>query len=210
VLIDASFFALSWKIPQDVDLVYREKLRQTYIHELQLLLTSLPPRFHPSIQKCLASLEAILSLPMILLHRDFSTCNILVDPVTCHLTGVIDWAEAEICPFGQNLHSLESLTGTMHLRNGWRRYENYEALWDAFWGRFREEVEGLDGETVRSVEMARTLGLLLDKGFTRRLGNMEKAKPICDDEIGRYNMMFLDGFLVEPGTRFDEIDLPCR
>jgi len=53
---------------------------------------------------------------MVLLHRDFSACNIMVDRISCHLTGIIDWAEAEICPFGQNLDSLQAITGTLHLK----------------------------------------------------------------------------------------------
>lgn len=31
---------------------------------------------------------------MVLLHRDFDTSNILVDEKSCHVTGVIDGAEA--------------------------------------------------------------------------------------------------------------------
>lgn len=56
-------------------------------------------------------MDDILSLPMVLLHRDLGSCNIIVDEATCRLIGVIDWAEAEVCPFGLNLHSLQSLTG---------------------------------------------------------------------------------------------------
>ncbi|KAL2838261.1 hypothetical protein BJY01DRAFT_220169 [Aspergillus pseudoustus] len=35
---------------------------------------------------------------MVLLHRDFGVCNIMVDETTCNLVGVIDWAEAEDRP----------------------------------------------------------------------------------------------------------------
>jgi hypothetical protein len=206
MLIDSSFFALSWKAPQVVDPGYRENLRRTYTKELRLLLDSLPPRFHPLVQKYLGSIEAILSLPMVLLHRDFSTCNIMVDAVSCNLTGVIDWAEAEICPFGQNLHSLQALTGTLHLRNGWARCENYEALQDIFWGTFRDEVGGLSAETIKVIKTARIMGLLLSRGFTKRLANMPPATPISDDETGRYNMLSLDGFLVNPATRFEDLN----
>lgn len=65
-------------------------------------------------------MEAILSLLMVLLYHDFGSCNILVDETSCYLNGVIDWAEAEIRLFGQNLHSLQALTGALHLKNGWR------------------------------------------------------------------------------------------
>ena len=90
VLIDYSFFALSWKAPQEVDSNYRENLRQMYTKDLQLLLHCLLPRFHQIIQKCLDSIKGILSLPMLLLHRDFGNCNIMVDGTSCHLTGIID------------------------------------------------------------------------------------------------------------------------
>jgi len=63
-------------------------------------------------------METILSLPMVLLHYDFGTCNIMVDGTSCCLTRIIDWAEAEISPFGQNLHSLQALTGALHLKIG--------------------------------------------------------------------------------------------
>jgi len=199
----ARFFALSWKAPQEVDSDYRENLHQTNTEDLRLLLYRLPPRFHQIIQKCLGSIEAILSLPMVLLHRDFGTSNIMVDGTSCHLTGVIDWAEAEICSFGQNLHFLQALTGALHLQNGWRRYKGYEALQDTFWSTFQDEVGGLSAETMKTIKTARIMGLLHSRGFTKRLANMPRAIPIHGNETGRYNMVFLDGFLVNLATRFD-------
>lgn len=201
-----SFFALSWKAPQEVDSTYRENLRQTYTTDLQLLLRSLPSRFHRIIQKCLGSMEAVISLPMVLLHRDFGASNIMVDNISCYLTGVIDWAEAEICPFGQNLHSLQALTGALHLKNGWRRYDGYEHLQDTFWSTFRNEVGDLSSDTMDAIRISRITGLLRSRGFTRRLANMPAATPIGEDETGRYNMLSLDGFLIHPTTRFDDLN----
>lgn len=143
---------------------------------------------------------------MILLHRDFGTCNIMVDETTCHLTGVIDWAEADIAPFGLNLHSLAAFTGALHLKNGWRRYEDYKASQDAFWNTFRGEVGDLSDETVKTIKMARIMGLLLSCGFTNRLANKPQPTPISDDETGRYNMLSLDGFLINPNTRYDDLN----
>ncbi|KAH8757090.1 hypothetical protein BGZ57DRAFT_1018706 [Hyaloscypha finlandica] len=158
----------------------------------QELLHCLPPRFYQIIQKCLGLMEAILSLLIVLLYRDFGTCNIMVDGTSCHLTGIIDWAEAEICPFGQNLHSLQALTGALHLKNGWRRYE--------------DEVGDLSAETMKAIKTARIMGLLRSRGFTKRLANMPPATPIRGDKTGRYNMLSLDGFLVNPATRFDDLN----
>ncbi|KAH8590380.1 hypothetical protein B0O99DRAFT_721848 [Bisporella sp. PMI_857] len=145
---------------------------------------------------------------MVLFHRDFGTCNIMVDGTSCRLTGIINWAETEICPFGQNLHSLQVLTGALHLKNGWRRYEGYEALQDAFWRTFQDEVGDLSAETIKTIRTARILGLLRSHGFTKRLANMPSATPIRGGETGRYNMLSLGGFLVNPATRFDDLNCP--
>lgn len=195
--------ALSWKAPQEVPSEYREALCQRYTSELQLLLLSLPERFHPTVQTCLDQLDLVLSLPMVLLHRDFGTSNILVEDKSCHLTGVIDWAEADICPFGQNLHSLEAFTGALHLRNGWRRYEDYKDLQVVFWDTFSDEIGGeWCLETKKAIETSRIMGLLLSRGFTKRLANLAPPTPICDDDTGRYNTLYLDGLLINPATKF--------
>lgn len=198
--------ALSWKAPQEVSSEDREILRQRYTSELELLLLSLPERFYPTVQTCLDELDSVFSLPMVLLHRDFGTSNILVEDETCHLTGVIDWAEAEICPFGQNLHSLEAFTGALHLQNGWRRYEDYENLQRAFWETFSNEIGmQLCTKTKLAIERSRVIGLLLSRGYTKRLANLASPTPIRDDDMGRYNMLYLDGFLINPDIKFIEL-----
>lgn len=151
-------------------------------------------------------MDAILSLPMVLLHRDFGTCNIMVDETSCHLAGVVDWAEAEVCPFGLNLHSLQALTGKLHLRDGWTYYEDYAGLQDVFWGTFKQEVGGLMQDNMLAIKLARITGLLLSSGFTSRLANEPSPVPIADDEHGRYNMLSLDGFLINPETRFEGME----
>ncbi|POR39638.1 Uncharacterized protein TPAR_00173 [Tolypocladium paradoxum] len=202
----ACFFALSWKAPQLVDSAYRDHLGQTYVKELRLLLSALPDRFHHIIQNCIESMDAILSLPMVLLHRDFATCNIIVEETSCHLVGVIDWAEAGICPFGLNLHSLQALTGKLHLKDGWMRYEDYAVLQHVFWDTFKREVGGLTEDSIWAIRLARITGLLLSSGFTSRLANKPSPVPISNDERGRYNMLSLDGFLINPATRFEDLD----
>ncbi|KAL6803874.1 hypothetical protein J3E68DRAFT_434265 [Trichoderma sp. SZMC 28012] len=202
----ARFFAISWNNPQKVDSAYRDQLGQTYIKELRLLLSALPNRFHAIIEHCIKSMDDVLSLPMVLLHQDFSTCNIMVDETSCHLVGVIDWAEAEICPFGLNLDSLQSFTGKLHYQDGWSRYEDYADLQDTFWDIFIQEVGGLTKGEIQAIKLARITGLLLSHGFTRRLANEPPAVPIRDDEDGRYNMLSLDAFLIDPATRFEDLD----
>lgn len=199
------FFALSWKSPQDVGQAYRDRLHCQYRTELKLLLSTLPDRFHPLILKSLESLPAILSLPMVLLHKDFGACNILVNKNSCNLVGVVDWAEAEVAPFGLNLHSHQRLISKVHLKNGWIRYDDYNLLEEIFWNTFSEDAGGLSNETIGAIKSARVLGLLLSQGFTSRLANMPQPVPIWDDERGACNMRDLDGLLINPATRFTEL-----
>jgi len=67
-------------------------------------------------------------------------------------------------------------------------------------------VGGLTDRQLRTIKLARVLGLLLSRGFTSRLGGEAKPVPIGENEQGRYNMLWLDGFLVNPETKFDGID----
>ncbi|KAI2792728.1 hypothetical protein POX_b02770 [Penicillium oxalicum] len=201
----ARFFALSWKTPQKVDQSYHDDLRCRYERDLGLLLVCLPDRFRPLIQESINLLPAIFSLPMVLLHKDLGVCNLIVNE-SCNLVGVIDWAEAEIAPFGLNFHSHQRLISKVHLKNGWIRYDDYGVLEETFWSTLSEAAGGLDNQTVGIIKAARVTGLLLSRGFTSRLGNMPEPVPIRDDESGAYNMRDLDGLLLNPATRFIELN----
>ncbi|KAF4440622.1 Protein kinase-like domain protein [Fusarium austroafricanum] len=199
----ARFFATSWNAPQKVDAAYRRQLREEFTNDLSRLLSALPHRFHQIIQNCLQSIDDVLSLPMVLLHRDFGESNIMVDEA-CHLTGVIDWAEAETRPFGMNLHSIQFLTGELNFRKGWIPHQDHDVLCCAFWRIFVQAV-GVSEDTIRTIKTARIIGLLLSRGFTSRLANNPEPIPIGNDERGRYNMLFLDGLLLDPATKFDGV-----
>ncbi|CRK11285.1 hypothetical protein BN1708_010091 [Verticillium longisporum] len=200
----ARFFALEWKAPQEVGRTDCDCMAEIFQKELQMLLIALPDQLHPIIRATLASLPSIFSLPMVLLHKDFGDCNIIVEEESCHLVGVIDWAEAEIGPFGTNLHSLQSLMSKLDLRKGRIRYEDYDELARLFWETLSGEVGGLRDNTTRSIKAAMVLGLLRSRGFTSRLAN--EPRPIRNDDSGRYNMMILDGLLLNPATRFEGLE----
>lgn len=147
-----------------------------------------------------------MALPMVLVHKDFGPCNLLVDPNSCCLTGVVDWAEADICPFGLNLYSLQAFSGSMHLHDGWTRFPDYDTLETTFWSSFTRQVGGISPKTLRTIKRARVLGHLLSHGFTSRLANEAEPVPLKDDRHGRYNMLFLDGYLINPTTKLDGVD----
>lgn len=198
------FFALSWKSPQILEQAQLDKLQQEYERDLRLLLHALPPRFQDVIRRCLRALPSIMALPIVLAHKDFGDFNMLVDPDTCHLLGVIDWAEAKMEPFGVNLYAVEKLMTKFHLRNGASRYPDYDTLYDTFWQTLKAEISAdFSNATVGTIRSAMLLGFLLGHGFTGRLANMPEPVPISDDDKeGLYKMLELDSFLSRAETRF--------
>jgi hypothetical protein len=66
--------------------------------------------------------------------------NIFVDPNIGHVTGIIDWAEAIILPFGISLWGLENILGYMDSQ-GWHYYKNYQKLEKLFWKTLRRLLE---------------------------------------------------------------------
>lgn len=200
VLMYQSFFAKSWRTPQPITSNYRSKLRQEYTSDLELLLRAFPSRFHRVIQECLDSIDAILNLPAVLLHRDFSTANLVVDRKTCNLKGVLDWGEAGLGTFGQNLHFIQNLMCVLDLERGWRPYNDYNMLQETFWSTFQRETGNVSEETIRTIKLASAMGLLLYRGFTRRLAGMPCAQPICEDQEGSYSFLYLDAFLLNPAS----------
>ncbi|KAK3291879.1 uncharacterized protein B0H64DRAFT_242228 [Chaetomium fimeti] len=203
----ARLFARTWKAPQAVGQAARERMAKRFEKELRALLSALPERFHAVICGVLAALPRILTLPMVLLHNDLSGFNIMVEEEECRLVGVIDWAAAaEIGPFGMNLHSAQDLMSKVHLEDGRIRYEDYDDLERSFWETLSDEVGGLSDGTIKAIKAARVLGLLRSCGFTSQLANMPDRMPIRDDDGGRSNIMILDGLLVNPATRFEELN----
>ena len=119
---------------------------------------------------------------MVFLHKDFGVCNIMVDESSYNLAEVIDFAEAEIAPFGFNLHSHQRLISKVHLNSGWIRYDDYAILEEILWSTFREEAGGLSDETIRVSKSERIVELLLSRGIIPRLANMSEPIPIQDNE----------------------------
>ena len=62
--------------------------------------------------------QMINLVPWVLTHQDLSGMNILVDPDSGHITGVVEWVDATIEPFGMALWGLESVLGCSG-PNGW-------------------------------------------------------------------------------------------
>ncbi|KAL9073536.1 MAG: hypothetical protein Q9157_004702, partial [Trypethelium eluteriae] len=69
--------------------------------KLSRLAHDLPtPRLRAHAQRALSRLHLLRALPLVLNHGDLVPTNVLVDRATFELRGVVDWAEAEVLPWG--------------------------------------------------------------------------------------------------------------
>lgn len=178
--------------------------RQTCSNNLHLLARTLPERFSSDILELTECLDSIFkTLPMVLTHGDLCEMNFLVDENSGHLTGVIDWAEAEILPFGFNLWGVENLLGYMD-GNGWNYFEGYEDLRGEFWKSFygavvvAEEGDGVLASEVLlrqkqdTIDVARRMGILFRYGFFWD-EDLRKKVPVKEGDSG---MRYLDAFFL--------------
>ncbi|KAK3291611.1 uncharacterized protein B0H64DRAFT_366987 [Chaetomium fimeti] len=132
------------------------------------LRRNLPSRFQNTITQVRDSLPALFSreYPWVPTHGDLSERNILANPATGEITGIIDWAEAGILPFGFALYALDSLLGYL----GWVFYHAADYLRDEFWRVFREVVGGVSQSEMELIQLARQVGLFLRYGIPYKPG----------------------------------------
>ncbi|KAL9103231.1 MAG: hypothetical protein Q9163_001718 [Psora crenata] len=160
----ARFYASSWKNPQPPG---GRVVSQRYKAELTQLSGALSSRLTTVIQRTYQIIDTIIyQVPWVLTHQDLSDMNILADSDSGHITGVVDWADACIEPFGIALWGLESILGYSG-PEGFLYYENdLSHLRRLFRKVLLVEIGGaISDKTLRAIEELRTLGLLLRYGF---------------------------------------------
>jgi hypothetical protein len=114
--------------------------------------------------------------------------NIFVDPDTGHITGIIDWGEARILPFGISLWGFENMLGYMDSQ-GWHYYNNYHELEHLFWQTFKEIVGEISGADSQAIRIARMAGFFLRYGFVWEDGVREIPAKEPDSDL-----RYLDAF----------------
>lgn len=161
---------------------------------LRRLSDALPSRFDPFV----AQVQGILPMlrsgehPVVLTHGDLNETNILVDPISGEITGIVDWAEASFLPFGFALYALDTTLGDMG-RQGWTYFGNADYLRDEFWKAFKALVGGLSAAVMDSIRLARVVGLLVRYGtsFDGGSGEMVGARGSSDGSL-----RYLDALLL--------------
>ncbi|KAK3994555.1 hypothetical protein QBC44DRAFT_322261 [Cladorrhinum sp. PSN332] len=177
----ARYFARSWSASQPTGIQARESQEEDISRRLAILKSN--PTFDIIPSSTLSTLEAALprlfaqDYPQVLAHGDLSKTNILVDPDTYEITGIVDWSLASVKPFGMELDTLLLTTGYMDMA-GWHDYSCKAALIEAFWAEFWSSaavlgIQDYDDDELRKqdfraqAEAAMKIGAILRYGFKR-------------------------------------------
>ncbi|KAF5624007.1 kinase-like domain protein [Fusarium sp. NRRL 25303] len=196
----AIYFAQSWNCQQQLSPDDMAALCAEFRSKLDLLAQSLPSRFLPNLNRVYEKLTLVFSgaLPFVLSHGDLCEMNILISPETGHLTGIVDWVEARILPFGISLWGFENILGFMDSR-GWHYYDNRDQLEDLFWRTFWTEAPDALKADLELIQTARMTGLFCRYGLVVEGKDLKGAIGHSDS----YSLAYLDAFCTiddwEPG-----------
>ncbi|OCK81609.1 hypothetical protein K432DRAFT_381198 [Lepidopterella palustris CBS 459.81] len=154
--------------------------------KLEKLAQQLPSSpLRTKARNTLATLPLLENLPVILNHGDIVPSNIMLDPSTGELIGLVDWAEAEWLPFGTCLYGLEHLLGWLDLGTSDARpqfvyYDRAEQLREVFWEELRIQIPEVM-RWIDSVMLARDIGILLWFGYAWDEGRINRVVNSKED-----------------------------
>jgi len=173
---------------------------------LRSLLMKLPARFRSTAGRLLRNIHQVEALPWVLTHGDITSGNIMINPVSGHLLGLVDWAEAEYLPFGISLYGLEEILGEI-TATGFRYHPNANDLRQLFWDELRKEILALyESHIFEGVQLARDLGVLLWHGIAFDNGAIDRVVQEGKDleEVLRLDA-FLDTKVLPPTEKLSKI-----
>ncbi|KAF2175644.1 hypothetical protein K469DRAFT_609951 [Zopfia rhizophila CBS 207.26] len=162
-----------------------------YSRILDRLSQALPERFQPKLNEVRQGLPLLFrpDYPMVLNHDDLLEMNIHMDMGTGRITGIVDWADAKIAPFGTSLGGLETILG-IQTSSCWLFHPNHDYLRTQFWKTFYGVIGQLSDTDRRAIEVGRIFGLFRTYGFDRR-PEKDNAAPL---EEGDQEFVCLEAF----------------
>lgn len=174
-------------------------LAAEYGFKLGRLAESLPTRFSQKLLALEPHIYAVCSkLPYVVTHGDLCELNVLIDSETGHITGIVDWAEVRVLPFGFALWGLENFLGFMNTQ-GWHYYDNQDQLRALFWDTFLQLAKNCTEQDIKLIHIARLIGLFCRYGF------ITEGETILSvvDKSATSRIVYLDAFcLVDTTTLF--------
>jgi hypothetical protein len=158
------FFASAWINRLAVEAP--SGLQTEYEAKLDTLILEMPNSLHSTINEVRQNLSLIFrpGFPMVVQHDDLLENNVHVDEATGHLTGVVDWANAKVAPYGISLGGLEIVLG-IQTSTEWHFHPSHVRLRQQFWDTFDSEIGAISVLDRRSIEVARLMGLLRTHGI---------------------------------------------
>ncbi|KAF5027341.1 hypothetical protein F66182_542 [Fusarium sp. NRRL 66182] len=189
----ARFFASAWisrpVLGQTADTT--SKLFAHYTWILDQLSQALPERFQPSLREVRHGLPLLFraDYPLVLNHDDLLEMNIHVDEGTGHITGIVDWADAIIAPFGTSLGGLETILG-VQTSSSWLFHAKHDYLRAQFWKTFYGCIGYISDTDRQAIEVGRKFSLFRTYGFDRR-PERDNAAPL---DAGDQEFVCLEAF----------------
>ncbi|KAI1306410.1 hypothetical protein F5Y03DRAFT_384219 [Xylaria venustula] len=171
--------AVGWRNSRHADSLVGKKrtVGSSLTPRLASMSTSLPLRFRRIASSILSEISEIEALPWVLTHGDFLAANIMVNPHSGKLTGLLDWAEAEWLPFGVGMYGLEELLGEDNQNSRFVYYPEARHLRHIFWSQLISLIPelGIDSRFIALVKKAQTLGVLLWHGIAFDDGELNRV-----------------------------------
>jgi len=90
--------------------------------------------------------------------------NFHVEEATGHITGIVDWANAKVAPYGISLGELEIVLG-IQTNTDWHLHPFHVRLRQQFWDTFDSEIGEVSDLDRYSIDIARLMGLLRTHGI---------------------------------------------
>ncbi|KAI1421415.1 hypothetical protein F5Y12DRAFT_787496 [Xylaria sp. FL1777] len=175
----AQLQALAWRNARRAEGLLGEMrtVGSSLTSRLESMSASLPIRFRRTASSILGNISNIEALPWVFTHGDFLAANIMVNPHSGKLTGLLDWAEAEWLPFGIGMYGLEELLGEDNQSGRFVYYPEAPHLRDTFWNELMLLIPELarDSKTVSLVKKAQILGVLLWHGIAFDDGKLNRV-----------------------------------
>ncbi|TAQ84463.1 hypothetical protein B7494_g7212 [Chlorociboria aeruginascens] len=174
----ARFSALAWT--NKPALKQPSGLLEEYCRVLDRISHGLPAHILEKLNETRQGLPLLFQpeYPSAVQHDDFLENNFHVNEATGHITGVVDWADAIIAPFGLSLGGLETILG-VQTSSSWHFHPNHVELRDYFWDTFYEHTGLISAESRRSIEVARLFGLFRTHGFDEGDARIAYLEALC-------------------------------
>ncbi|KAI9706859.1 MAG: hypothetical protein M1820_004638 [Bogoriella megaspora] len=139
-------------------------------------------QFHNTARGLSGKLDQLKNLPLFVSHFDLNEVNIMVDE-NCEVSGIVDWELSTPLPFGMGLSRIHTLAGEysggkFHMPPEFEDAE--KGFWQEIWNGIPENVSELVRINPEAVQIAVTLGTLLD------------AFQLDEGKIGPYNPVVVE------------------